>query len=70
MCRNVGSVKLKVKKNKDPFSSLVHEMAKKFDMATIENKIEDISRLLVEAESLLDTQNRASQAHLYYSRII
>lgn len=67
MCRNVGSVKLKVKKNKDPFSSQVHEMAKKFDMATIENKIEDISRLLVEAESLLDTQNRASQAHLYYS---
>ena len=58
---------MKVKKFIDPFSSQVHEMAKKFDMATIENRIEDISKLLVEAESLLDTQNRASQAQLYYS---
>ena len=45
---------MNVKKFIDPFSSLVHEMAKKFDMTTIENKIEDISKLLVEAESLLD----------------
>ena len=58
---------MKVKKYIDPFSSQVHKMAKKFDVATIENKIEDISKLLVEAESLLDTQNRASQEHLYYS---
>ena len=67
MCRNVRGIKMKVKKYIDPFSSQVHKMAKKFDVATIENKIEDISKLLVEAESLLDTQNRASQAHLYYS---
>ena len=58
---------MKVKDYVDPFSSQIHEIAKKFDMATIENKIEDICKLLAEAESLLDTQNRASQAQLYYS---
>ena len=40
---------MKVKKYIDPFSSQVHKMVKKFDVATIENKIEDISKLLVEA---------------------
>lgn len=33
---------MKVKKYIDPFSSQVHKMAKKFDVATIENKIEDM----------------------------
>lgn len=42
---------MKGKNFRDPFSRQVHEMAKRFDMATIENKVEDIIKLLSEAES-------------------
>lgn len=51
----------------NPFSFEAIELSAKFDEATLKQDAEKIAQLLKEAETLLQTQNYASQAQIYYS---
>lgn len=51
----------------DPFSKKAKELAAKFDFATINKEAEKLKQLLNEAESILDQENDASKAMIYYS---
>lgn len=51
----------------DPFSEKAKKLAEKFDFATINKDIEKLEKLLKDAENMLDGENSASQASIYYS---
>ena len=51
----------------DPFSEQVKELSAKFDFAIINKDAEELKELLEEAENVLEEENSASQAMLYYS---
>ena len=51
----------------DPFSKRVQELSQNLDEATINRDIVLLEKLLKEAEEMLDNENSASQASIYYS---
>ena len=56
-----------LKKYTDPFSKKAKEMAAKFDFATSNKDAKKLEELLSEAESVVDKENDASKAMIYYS---
>ena len=51
----------------DPFSKRAQELSKKFDEATINRDVAKLGKLLEEARDMLDSEDFASQASIYYS---
>jgi len=51
----------------DPFSEKAKNLSAKFDFATMNNNIDELEKLIKEAENVLDGENSASQAMIYYS---
>lgn len=51
----------------NPFSKRVQELSQKLDKVTISRDIAKLEKLLGEAENMLDNENSASQASIYYS---
>ena len=51
----------------NPISKRVQELSQRFDEATINRDIAKLETMLTEAEDILDSENHASQASIYYS---
>lgn len=51
----------------DPVSKRVQELSQKLDEATINRDVAKLEKLLKDAEDMLDGENSASQASIYYS---
>lgn len=51
----------------NPFSKRVQELSQKLDKATINGDVSKLEKLLKDAEDILDSENSASQASVYYS---
>lgn len=50
-----------------PFSEKVRELTSKFDKASLDKNITELENLLAFAESIIETEDAASQAVIYYS---
>lgn len=51
----------------NPFSKRVQELSQKLDEATINKDVAKLGKLLEEARDMLDSEDFASQASIYYS---